>query len=73
MDMTVQEMNLEISGMTCSHCVARVTSALKSVAGVEVKSVATGSATLAYDPSRATPAQIVQAVAEAGYAANLRA
>ena len=73
MDKTVQQLNLEISGMTCSHCVARVTSALRGVAGVAVGEVTTGSATLAYDPSRATPVQIVQAVADAGYAANLRA
>lgn len=73
MDGTVKDLKLEISGMTCGHCVARVTSALKSVAGVEVENVTTGSAKLAYDPSRATPVQIVQAVADAGYAANLPA
>ena len=60
---------LKIDGMSCGHCVASVKKALEELDGVKVEQVAIGSATVEYDPSRATREQIAEAVNDAGYAA----
>jgi copper chaperone CopZ len=63
-------LRLEISGMTCGHCVARVTKALAGVPGVSVKSVEVGHAEVAFDPAQADPVRIAGAVSEIGFAAR---
>jgi copper chaperone CopZ len=63
----VEKMVLSIDGMSCGHCVARVNKALTAVPGVKVEKVDIGSATLEYDPARATVAAITAALDEAGY------
>lgn len=63
----MERMELAIEGMSCAHCVAAVTQALRGVEGVEVEQVRVGSATLAYDPVRARPERIVEAVEDEGY------
>ncbi len=65
----MERLALKIDGMSCGHCVAAVTKALKAVNGVQVDSVGIGSASLAYDPAATTPGAIASAVAVAGYAA----
>jgi copper chaperone CopZ len=60
---------LKIEGMTCGHCVMSVKKALQSLDGVEVEQVAIGTATVAYDPARATPDAIARAVTDSGYTA----
>jgi copper chaperone CopZ len=62
---------LSIEGMHCDGCVRRVTSALAAVAGVRVGSVEVGSATVAIDPERALPEQVVAAVNRIGFTAHL--
>ena len=62
-------LSLSISGMSCGHCVAAVSSALKAIDGVEPKDVQIGSATVEYDAAKVTPAQVAQAVTEEGYVA----
>lgn len=61
---------LDVSGMSCNHCVARVTTALNGVHGVQVENVAIGSAAVAYDPAATSPSEIAKAVTDAGYAAQ---
>ena len=63
----MEHLNLKIDGMSCGHCVGAVSSALKKVEGVNVESVAVGSAALEYDPSTTTLEQIRDAVAGAGF------
>jgi len=58
---------LEISGMSCGHCVKGVTMALQDLPGVEVKDVAIGSALVDVDESVVTAEQLSQAIEEAGY------
>lgn len=65
-----EELTMTIEGMSCGHCVASVKKALSEVQGVQVKNVAVGSATVAYDPSRVSPEQISEAVSDAGYEAS---
>lgn len=66
----MKRLTLNIAGMSCGHCVARVTKALKSVDGAEVEDVKIGSATVSYDPGATSTAQIAQAVEGAGYSAQ---
>ena len=66
---TMQNVTLEITGMSCGHCVAAVGAALEGVPGVTVRAVTVGSATLAVEPGAAAEAvdRAVRAVEEAGY------
>ncbi len=63
----MDKLTMQITGMTCGHCVAGVTRALKGVPGVTIDQVAIGSASVAYDPAATTPAAIAKAVEEEGY------
>lgn len=62
---------LNISGMTCGHCVASVTEELKAINGVDDVQVdlnAGGISTATVTSSRSlAPAELGEAVAEAGY------
>jgi len=64
------QIELNITGMTCGHCQAGVTQALKSVPGVSDAQVdlATGKAVVQGD---AEPQQLVAAVVEEGYGAQV--
>jgi len=63
----MERTTMNISGMTCGHCVGVVTQTLKGFDGVEVEQVTVGSATVAYDPARTSPAQLAEAIEDAGY------
>ncbi len=63
----MDKLTMQITGMTCGHCVAGVTRALKGVPGVTVDQVAIGTASVAYDPTATTSADITTAVEEEGY------
>lgn len=67
------ELRLTIDGMSCQHCLAAVRGALGRVAGVTVESVTIGSASVRYDPTKATPDEIVDAVNDEGYTAHVAA
>lgn len=64
--------DLQITGMTCQHCVHSVTQALKGVAGVENVAVdlAGGRARV---EGEADPRALVRAVKEEGYEAKVAA
>ena len=61
------QLTMDISGMTCGHCVASVTRALKGLDGVTVEQVTLGKAKVSYDANATSPAQIAQAIEEEGY------
>jgi copper chaperone CopZ len=58
-------MRIEIAGMHCQACVARVRKALEKVEGAQVREVEIGSAQVDLDASRQNEA--LQAIEEAGY------
>ncbi|MDP1767307.1 MAG: cation transporter [Nitrospirota bacterium] len=58
---------LQITGMSCGHCVGQVTKALTRLDGLRVNSVKVGEAIVVYDPGEVVPAEIIQALNEAGY------
>jgi copper chaperone len=66
----METVSLQITGMSCGHCVANVRRALDALDGVQVEQVGVGSASVAYDPSRTNRAAITKAVEEAGYAVH---
>jgi copper chaperone len=63
----VENLTLQIDGMSCGHCVARVQKALSGLDGVEVKKVEVGSAEMSYDPARVAPGRILEAVDRTGF------
>ncbi len=56
-----------IGGMSCTHCVRAVHTALADMPGAQVERVDVGSATVRYDPARTSPSAIAEAVRDAGY------
>jgi copper chaperone len=66
----MRETQIAISGMSCGHCVARVTKALSAVPGVRVDAVEVGSARVAYEPSASSMETILRAVRDLGYGAE---
>jgi copper chaperone len=61
------ELSMQISGMTCGHCVKAVRSALASVPGVEIENVAIGTATVRFDEQALDADTITKAVVDEGY------
>lgn len=66
----VQDLTLAIDGMSCGHCVARVSKALTAVPGVAVDDVQIGRARVRFDPGKTSVANIARAVDEVGYPAR---
>jgi Cu+-exporting ATPase len=64
---------LFIGGMSCAACVANVEGALKGVPGVGsvIVNLATGKASVEYDPARASVGDLKKAVEDVGYSATL--
>lgn len=62
---------IAIAGMTCEHCVRRVTKALAGVPGVTVKNVQVGRAVVEDAGDPGTESAVLQAIAAAGYAAEV--
>ena len=68
--MQTQTIELQIDGMSCGHCVARVNRALAGLDGVHLNDVRIGAARVEYDSSRVSIEQITEAVRGAGYEAR---
>jgi copper chaperone CopZ len=70
-----RRLTLEIDGMSCGHCVAAVSAALKELPGVVLEQLSVGSATLSLDAAAAATGTItdaaLRAVREAGYEARV--
>ena len=63
----MNEITLQIDGMSCGHCVGQVRRALTRVEGLERCEVTIGEARVIYDPDVTELGDIVEAVKEAGY------
>jgi copper chaperone len=61
------QLTMDISGMTCGHCVGSVKRALQGLDGVAVEQVAIGTATVRYDADATSPDRIAQAIEDEGY------
>ena len=69
----MRSVHVNITGMSCSHCVARVEKALGALEGLQVDAVRIGAAELRFDPSRRSIDDIVGALRDAGYEASVPA
>ena len=65
------EFTLRVDGMHCGSCIRRVSQALASMNGVQVKEVRVGAARLASTEDPAPVELAVAALAKAGYTAHL--
>ena len=67
--MSIQQIQLPVTGMTCASCSNRVTRALRKVPGVAEASVnlATEQANVTFDPTATGWADLKLAVENAGY------
>lgn len=66
----MKQLKLEVSGMSCGHCVGAVREALAGVPGVKVDEVNIGSASVTFDETKTTVSDLVDAVSDAGYEAT---
>jgi copper chaperone len=69
----VRTIQLNIGGMSCGHCVARVTKTLGELEGLEVDAVRIGAAEVRFDPARRSLDDILEALRDAGYEASVPA
>lgn len=60
-------LDIVIRGMNCDHCVAAVRKELSRLPGVVVRDVHIGTASVTYEPGKATREQIDAAIEEAGF------
>jgi copper chaperone len=63
----MRDLHIEIVGMTCDHCVRAVKNRLASTPGVSVKDVKVGTADIQLDESRASMADVEDAISDEGY------
>ena len=66
----METIHLVVKGMSCGGCVRHVSQALASVPGARVEQVKVGSATVTFDPAKASATALVKAIEEAGYEAS---
>ena len=66
----MQKLALRITGMSCGHCVSRVTQALQALEGVALRSVEVGLAQLDFDPAKVAPQRIAQTIDDLGFEAR---
>ena len=69
MEESVKEASLQIKGMTCAACAARIEKGLKRMEGVERAGVnlALEKASVAYEPGKVSPGDLEQKIADLGY------
>jgi copper chaperone len=62
---------VQITGMSCGHCLHAVNEALSSQPGIQVESLRMGRADVRYDEQAIDAAGIESLIAEAGYTATV--
>ena len=69
----MEQVRLQVGGMTCPGCARSVKRVLEAVGGVESATVSLerGEALVQFDSERATAAELAGAVAAAGYSAQV--
>ncbi len=67
----MEHARLQISNMSCGHCVSRVHKALSALTGVTVRTVTVGEAEVEFDPTLQSLAAVTAALDAAGYPARI--
>ena len=68
----MERVELQITGMSCGHCVESVRRALSEIDGVTVGDVTVGGARVTYDPLRTNARQVIGAINDQGYEARVK-
>jgi copper chaperone len=63
----MEQISIQIAGMSCDGCVNSVRNALTRLPGVQVRQVDVGSATVTYDPGVTSPESVRRAIVSAGF------
>ncbi len=63
----MKQIQLNITGMSCDHCVAGIQQALSKITGIESADVTVGQADVRFDDSACNTADLVTAVETAGF------
>jgi copper chaperone len=63
----MEKLSLMLDGMGCGGCVKNVRKVLDAMPGVRIENVAVGSASFEFDPEKASPQSVAEALAKAGY------
>jgi Cu+-exporting ATPase len=73
-DVMTNKVELDITGMTCAACSARIEKSLNKMDGVMNANVnlALEKASVEYNPARLSPADVIQKVEKLGYGASVR-
>ncbi len=72
-ELSLQKLRLDISGMTCASCAARIEKRLNKTPGVEATvNYATEQANIRFDPA-SSPETLIKTIADIGYGATLHA
>ncbi len=66
----MQKLTLDITGMSCGHCLNAVKNALASTPGIQLESLRIGRAVVSYEERTIDPAAIESLIADAGYGAT---
>lgn len=61
------QVKINIDGMSCMHCVGRVKQYIDALGGVKESDVQIGSATVTFDESKVSQADIEAAIVKSGY------
>ncbi|HYW31609.1 MAG TPA: heavy-metal-associated domain-containing protein [Gemmatimonas sp.] len=70
-DAGTQRLDLTIAVMTCGHCISAVRETLHSLPGITVEDVGMGKASVTLAGRGASPAEMIEAIREAGYQAAI--
>ena len=68
-----QPLALTIAGMIGAHCVSTIRAVLDAQAGVSVRCVTVGAATITFDPQLGSPATLIDAIRAVGYSPSFAA
>jgi copper chaperone len=63
----MQNLHIDIVGMTCDHCVRAVKNRLAATPGVTVNDVKVGSADIQLDETKASMSDVEDAISDEGY------
>jgi copper chaperone len=63
----MKNITISIGGMSCEHCVKRVTKGLDALTGISKADVTIGKAVVSYDESKLSEDEIKKAIEKAGY------
>jgi copper chaperone CopZ len=66
----MRQLTITVGGMSCGHCLGRVSKALSALPGVQVEHVEVGSASVTYEPAVISPERLAQVVEDLGYTAE---